>query len=375
MSTDGLKIGVIGLGVGAAAHIPALRAEGFDVVAVAATSRDRATAAATDAGVGAAYDDYRALLEHPGLDAVTVATPTALHRPVIMAALEAGLHVLSEKPIGLDVAEAREVRDAAIKAGRTAMIAHAFRFAPARAHVKELLEQGYVGSVRNVTATFFAGPRAAWAPGPDAVKRGPGEMHWRMTRATGGGFLDGAGSTFFDSLRDWVGELDAVTGRTFEYGPERQQPDGAVATDADADEGFVAMFTFANGALGSMTMSIASPYGSGGRIDIYGSEGTLQLVQPGLLPGPDTSVLGGRFADGPGLTELTIPDRLLIEASELDPKVPYYTAYRPLLRAFADGIASGTSPHPNFEDAYKDQQITDAILESTDTGTWVRLDD
>lgn len=368
-----LTVGVIGVGVGATAHIPTLRIEGFDVIAVAASRQDRARQVAGDAGIPHAYGDYRSLLEHPGLDAVTVAAPTAMHHEIVMAALGAGLHVLSEKPIGLDLREAAEVRAAAEEANRTAMIAHAFRFSPVRRHVKELLDQGYVGTVRTVNATFFAGPRTTPVFPADAPRRGTGEMHWRMTRQSGGGFLDGAGSTFFDSLRDWLGELSGISGRTFDFGPERRQPDGAIATAADSDEGFTSYFEFETGALGTMTMSTGAPYGDGATIDIYGSEGRLQIVQPGLLPGDDTVVRGGRFADGESMADLPVPQRLRIPADERDPKPPFYTAYRPLMQAFAAGIASGTSPNPNFVDAYKNQQITDAILQSTETGEWVEL--
>ncbi len=256
--------------------------------------------------------------------------------------------------------------------GLTAMIAHAYRFSPVRLWIGELLDSGYVGTVRTVSVTYASAFPSGDLDDPALEKVDARKMHWRMDASRGGGFLDGAGSTFFDSLRVWFGEVTGVTGRTMMFNRKRMQPDGRVATDADSDEGFVAYCTFANGAVGTVHVNAAAPGGPGGRIDIFGSEGNLQILQPFLLPGPDTTVSGARLADGGGVEPLPVPDRLQIPADERDP-LPFFTAYRPLVRAFAHGIATGTSPAPNFDDAYKDQEITEAILESTKTGEFVTL--
>jgi predicted dehydrogenase len=104
-----------------------------------------------------------------------------------------------------------------------------------------------------------------------------------------------------------------------------------------------------------------------------GSEGTLRLTQAGLLPISTDTVSGGRFDDGPEIKQLEIPDRLKEKVDERSPKIEAYHAYQAIVRKFAEGMRNGTSPSPNFEDAYELQRITDAIRESSEAGGWVTV--
>ena len=98
MTTTNLHIGVVGVGFGATVQVPGLQSEGVDVVAVCASRRERAEKAAGDFGIPGIYTDYREMLRHPGMDAVSVATPPAVRHEIVMTALDAGKHVLCEKP-------------------------------------------------------------------------------------------------------------------------------------------------------------------------------------------------------------------------------------------------------------------------------------
>lgn len=357
------SVAIVGLNVGVNGHIPAFRAEGIDIVALGAQHRDKAEAAAAEHGVAEAYDDFGALLQHPGLDAVVVATPPAQHLDMVMRALEAGKHVLVEKPFALNSADAAAMRDRARSSGKIAMIAEAYRFGASRAYVKDLISQGYIGDPRTLSITLFLGPRQR----PEAA--GP-RQHWRSSNTTGGGFSAGPASTFFDSVLDWFGDIQKVSGRTYQAHPGASQPDG---TPADADESMSVNFELANGAWGSFTATLLAPFGQGATFDLVGSEGALRIVQPALLPSSGDVVIGGRFDDGPQVQTFEVPVKYYESENELGPKIEFYRPYRAIVRAFVEGIRSGNASSPSFEDAYKLQRITDAIRESSTSGGWVSI--
>ena len=359
-----VKVGVVGVAFGVSAHIPCLLTEGFEVVAIAAAHKERAEEAATRLGIPAAYGDYRQLLEDPGVDAVAVATPPAPRHEISLAALEAGKHVLVEKPFAVNEQQAKEMWEKADSTKLTAMIVQPYRFGPARAYVKELLDQGYVGKVRTVAITYFSGPKE---------KRPPSPIHWRMSEALGGGMLLGPGSTLIDSVRDWFGEITSVAGKVFTHDYDRTQPDGTVAALADSDDAFGSLFTLTNGAWGTLVFSGAAAYGAGGRIEIFGSEGTLQISQPSLIATGADTVSGARFSDGQEVKPLAIPNKFQLSPDPREPQADGQRYYRYAIRRFAEGIEHGTSPSPNFYDAYKVQQVLEAIKQSGRTGQWINI--
>lgn len=135
MSKRECGVAVVGLGVGLDGHVPSLRAAGFTVTALAARRLDALQAAGKSAGVSSLYTDFDELLSHPGLNAVCIATPPPSHHALVLKALAARKHVLVEKEFAMTAAEAKDMLEAAQKAGVTAMVAQAFRFSPSRAFV------------------------------------------------------------------------------------------------------------------------------------------------------------------------------------------------------------------------------------------------
>ena len=347
-----IRIGVIGVGFGAKVQAPAFQDEGFEVVAICSRREERAREAAASLGIPHAYTDYRKMLEQPDLDAVSIVTPPNLHHEMTAAALDGGKHVLCEKPFAMDEAEARAMLDKARGTSLTAMVAHEFRFAPARAYVKELVEQGYIGGFQNASVTLFM------RGGPPGGRPG---FDWRQQYSYGGGQLGGLGSHYIDCLRDWFGDVASVSGRVF-------TPEGAAHGADTSDDAFGVLMTFANGGWGSVTANFAAPLGSRARIEIHGTECTLSLSHAGPNPPADGVVVGGRHAEGEELHELPVPDRLGVVADERDARLG---AFRVLAGRFRRGIEEGTSPTPNFEDACRCQQIMDAVRFGG--GPWVEL--
>lgn len=153
MSADQLHVGVVGAGILGSRHARQFdELEGARLVAVADLNADRAAEVAGRYGAEW-YDDFRSLLDMPGLDAVAIATPDHLHVEPVMAALEAGKHVLVEKPLATTVADATKLVEAAEANHRTLQVNYSQRFVPDYSWAKDQIEAGTVGrllSMRSV---------------------------------------------------------------------------------------------------------------------------------------------------------------------------------------------------------------------------------
>jgi predicted dehydrogenase len=178
-----MRIGLIGAGhVGVNAHIPAVQAnDGMTIAAVADPTPERLRAAADAAGLGAddLFADWRDLIAREDIDAVIVATPQRFRPEIVIAAAEAGKHILAEKPLALTPAEARSMIDAAREHGVTLATVHNYHFMPVYQDIKEVLDSGEIGqpeiAVLNYLGVEDRPGAAAYSP------------RWRHSAADSGG--------------------------------------------------------------------------------------------------------------------------------------------------------------------------------------------
>jgi predicted dehydrogenase len=350
-SNQPLRVGVVGVGFGATVHVPGFQSEGWDVRAVWGRTASRAREAAERLGVPEVVEDWRALVTRDDLDAVAIATPPGTHLEMVTAALEAGKHVLCEKPFALNAGEAEQMRALTERTGRTAMVAHEFRWAPQRSHIKQLLEEGAIGEPRLVVAELLLGRAAPETPPP---------MTWGGRAAEGGGFLGALGSHYIDGLRHWFGDIARASGTLRTLRPDRTDAATGSVVQADADDTFAFTLEFEGGVVATMTASSAVSPGQGARITISGTDGVLVATQRGPNPEPDGVVLAGKATDR-ALAPLEMPERYRPFEDDRDPRL---VAFRLLVREFERGIRAGTSPAPNFEDALRVQEALDAIRAS-----------
>ena len=360
MADGPVRMGVVGVGFGATVHLPGLQSEGIEVVAVCSRRPERVQSAAERFGIANVYTDYAEMLKRNDLDAISVVSPVPLHHPMTMAALEAGLHVLCEKPFTTNQGLAREMWLEAQRRGLTAMVGHEFRFASARMRVKELLDEGYIGPLKMAVMRLLLGPTAPRQARPFAAQRDEA--------AQGAGFLWGLRSHYIDCLRHWFGDVKSVSGRVASLYPDRTLPDSSVV-QADADDTFTFTLDFANGGSATMIGSNAAAYGSGPAVEVYGRDGTLATPQRGVNPPAHGTLLGAKLGEE-RLQELPIPERLQPFADARDDRL---MPYRLMVREFVRGIREGTSPTPNFYDGYRVQQVLDAVRESSRTGRRVEI--
>lgn len=353
-----MRVGIVGLGFGAQVHLPAFQSEGWEVVAVCARTRDKAQQVADAAGVKHVLTDPRELMARKDIDAVAISTPPSTHHPLSMAALAAGKHVICEKPFAMNVREAAEMRDLAARSGRTAMIAHEFRYTPQRRYIKQLVADGHIGTFRLCTVELFLDRYVTPQPRPSA---------WMAFHEHGGGILGALGSHYIDGLRDWFGEVASVHCQLATLRPDLVDASGKAAK-AEAEDTFSFTLNFASGGMATMIASFAATPSRGARIVVMGDEGTLVAEQAGPNPTHDGVVVGSR--KGAPLVPMATPQHIALPADDRDHRL---MAFRMLVRDFAKGIESGQSPAPNFVDGWRCQQVLDAARESAASGRTVRL--
>ena len=353
------RIGIIGVGFGAQVHVPGFRSEGWEVAAICSRNREKTQKVASEAGIAGVFTDPMELIRRDDLDAVAISTPPGAHHALAIAALRAGKHVLCEKPFALDAGQAAEMRDAAEKSGRTAMVAHEFRHTPQRAYIKQLLAENHIGKFRLCTMELFL---------DRFVTREPRPLTWAAHRAEGGGLLGALGSHYIDGLRYWFGDVASVAGRLATLRPDLVDVATGRKVAAETDDTFSFTLTFVNGGMATMIASFATTPTRGARIAVMGDDGTLLAEQSGPNPAEDGVVVASR--DGAPLKPLATPARYTPFADARDPRL---MAFRLLVKDFTTGIERGTSPAPNFTDGLRCQQVLDAVRESSASGRTVVL--
>jgi predicted dehydrogenase len=354
-----MRVGIIGVGFGAQVHLPAFQSEGWEVAALCGRTRDKARAAADAAGVKDVCSDPVDLFSRKDIDAIAISTPPATHHPLSVAALNAGKHVVCEKPFAMTAAEAAQMRDAAERNKRVAMIAHEFRFAPQRRYIKKLLRDGYIGRFNLCTIELFLDRYVTEQPRP---------LTWQAYKAEGGGLLGALGSHYIDGLRDWFGEIAAVHCQLSALRPDVLDAKTGKIVKAETDDTFTFAVDFVAGGTATMVASFATTPARGARLAVMGDEGTLIAEQSGPNPTDDGVVVASR--KGSPLAPLPTPPEF---ATATDPRDHRLMSFRALVREFTRGIEEGGSRHPSFEDGWRCQQVLDAARQSSESGRTVAI--
>ena len=377
-----LGIGVVGLGwMGRVhttsyrrlvEHFPELGVEPRLVIASDLAADRRAHAERV--GFEATTEDWRAVVEHPDVEAVSVTTPNAMHREVALAAIAAGKHVWVEKPVGRGLDDTLAVAEAAERAGVVSGVGFCYRFAPAVQHAKRLIEAGEIGDVNHYRGVFLAD----YANRPDAA------ASWRFFRAdAGSGALGDLMAHIVDMTHHLVGPIERLSGRTATMIPRRPPlPVGSgthfsrVETDelvdVDNEDWAAALVELVGGAVGSLEASrvIVGPHVAM-RFEVHGTKGALawelermnelerfQLAENGEDEGYMRVVAGAQHPDfaafqpGAGVP-MGYDDLRVLEA-----------------RTFVSAVARGEQDAPGLAEMVATARVLDAIERSAQSGTW-----
>lgn len=353
---DRLRVGIIGTGFGRTVQaVGFARHPGFTAVAIAGSDEAKTRRLAGELGIPGAYGDWRRMLEAERCDLVCIATPVDLHHPMMLAALEAGAHVLCEKPTALHRFQAAEMRDRARALGRVAAMNHEFRFYPARRAAVEIAKRGGIGV-----------PRRGEILGRYPIWNTPGSrgMNWLSERARGGGILGALGSHHTDCLRLFFGEPVQATAELRvsqpRRGPTADRPVSGIAT---ADDGCTVHYAFGGGATALVDLDAAAPYRFE-RFEIHGSEASLRWDDGGYRL--------WRLAPGREPEELEVPAEFRLAPREGDPAL--VAPFGVLVGRLHDAITKGAAMEPGFDDAVAVQSALDAARLSSESGARVRVE-
>ncbi len=358
--TSGKQIGVavIGTGFGKKVHIPGFQNHPrTELVAVYNPNLGKAKAIADEYKILYAYNDLDKILRLPEVDAVSISTPPFLHYEMAKRALDAGKHLLLEKPMAMNATEVRELYHLAGKRNLVAMADFEFRFVPAWQLLAEHLQEDYTGKKRLIKidwlVTSRANPKRTW--------------NWYSQKDAGGGALGAVGSHAFDYINWLFGSVSRLNGYLNCAIIERPDHQDGKMKPVDADDICLIMLELADGTPCQLSVSSVIYNGRGHFVEIYGEEGTLVLGSDNLKD----YVHGFRLFAAPAgkpLKKVSIPKRLDFTEVFSDGRIAPFIR---LVDRFVESIDTGKSLVPSLKEGVYSQLLMDLTHQSDRSRSWV----
>lgn len=379
-----LNVGLIGYQFMGKAHSNAYRQVGrfFDLPyevgmrTLCGRTEGAVRAAADKFGWERVETDWRSVIDDPEIHIVDVSTPGDSHCEIAVAAAQAGKIVFCEKPIGNTLDEAETMRDAVAKAGVPNAVFHNYRKAPAVALAKQLIEEGKLGTLHHIRATYLQD----WIADPNFP------LVWRLEKEkAGSGSLGDIGAHIIDLARMLVGEFAEVSGLTHTFVTRRPLPGaiddrlGAAASsemgDVTVDDAALFLARFQNGVIGTFEATrFAVGRKNYNRFEINGSKGSLvfNLERMNELEFFDNTVP----ENARGFSVIQATEGVHPYAGHYWPVghiIGYEHTFVNLVADALTAIQEGKPISPNFEDGYQNQRVLDAVERSAHSKAWVSL--
>ena len=337
-----IRIAVAGTGYGTRALPVYTDLSEFEPVGVWSRREEPAREAAHDAGIELATTDLDELLDADGLEAVHVAAPVFMHGDVVHAALERGLHVLCEKPVAGDLAEARALAAAVEEAGVVCVVNFTRRYHDTRRRLLELVPE-VVGRPRLAQVSLVHTDHAT----PDARP-----FTWVQDAELGGGRLQGYGIHDLDLLLLAFGEVASVAAALEVQVTERS--DGERSRRVTAEDTYALMLRMREGGLATVTMTATARHGRGDLVELHGDRGTARLdAERRLWYGTEGDELR---CEGP---------------LDADSK----QAFAHVARSFHGAVREKRPPEPSLDDGLRVQALMDAVRRAEAERRWVEVED
>lgn len=379
-----IRVGMIGYQFMGKAHSHAYRdlpfyfdTETKPVMQAIAGRHEEAVKKAADNFGWASYEtDALKLIERDDIDLIDIVTPNNTHAEFAIAAAQAGKHVLCEKPLALNLRDAKKMLDAVHKAGVVNMVSHNYRFSPAVQLAKKLIQENRLGKIYHIRAQYLQ----------DFIMDPQFPLVWRLQKeVTGSGALGDIGAHIIDLARFLVGEINEVVGLMETFIKERpigKMSGGLSAIGHESEMGKVTvddaaafLARFENGALGVFEATrFAGGNRNGNRFEINGEKGSIRWDLENM------NNLEVYWADDdPGLqgfrtincTEAHHPF-----AGRYWPPghiIGYEHTFINLLYELMNSITTGKNSSPTFEDGVRNQAVLEAVEKSAETGNWVSV--
>jgi predicted dehydrogenase len=369
MTSRRLRVGVLGAGAWArAAHIPGWRRDPrAEVAVICDVERARAEETGARFGVAASSNDWQATVARSDLDVIDIATPSHTHFELAWAALEAGKHVLCEKPVAYDFRETRRAAELARARGLKTKLGFTFRYSPGVQYAKTMMDEGFVG-----TPFIFNGyeQNSQWLDPAVPLRQVDHTADQTVLQTSS---LEGYGAPIIDIGRWWVGaDYTRVVGLMRNFIPERMVRATGRTMRMNIDDGDIFIGEYANGALGSIQTSYVT-IGSypGVEARLYGSRGAIicRLVEEAGV----AETIRVATPDNTEFRELEIPQGFYPTGGH--PRESWRSLfYANLIRDFVDEILdAGARNQGNFEDGARVQEVINAVERSVRERRWVTL--
>jgi predicted dehydrogenase len=362
MPEQKINIGVIGTsGYADIMHLTSLRTHpGARLAAICGRNRERAEELARKHEISQVFSDYHEMIEKGSLDAVIVASPDDLHYPMTMAALDAGLHVLCEKPMALTVEHAQAMTEKAEAAGVVNMVMFSWHWSPHLRFVRQLVEEGQIGHCYHCDFRFIGG-------------FGRNKQYlWRFDGERSIGILGDLGSHMIYVAHTLIGNIRRVSAHLSTF-VERPGLDGRPLVPVN--DSAMLNVEFENGVQGSIHLSAVAELGARRmqqQIILAGATGSIETD----LSYHSQTVRAVRQGDK-DFVDLPIPAHLWPEG---DPALSFVEQWFALYhsqsigsRLFVDVILENHRDVPNFRDGLQVQRVIEAALQAHQTGCWVSV--
>lgn len=328
--------------------------------------------------------DWRQVVARDDIDVIDIATPTINHVEIALAAIKAGKHVFCEKPLSMNATESKQMLEAAEKAGIVHMLGHNYRRCPAVGLAKKMVEEGRLGKIYHIRAVYLQD----WIMDPDFP------AIWKLNKDIAGSGPHGDLNAHIVDLARYItgDEIDSVVGMKETFIKKRPKPHVAEKlsgmlkanalsesdmADVTVEDACAFLARFKSGAIGTFEATrFAGGRKNYNKIEINGSKGTI------IFEFEDMNHLKYWNADDPieiqGFKNIMVTEDCH----------PYISAWWPpghiigfentFVNQFADffrAIKENESVNPNFFDGWKGNQVLDAVMKSTETGIWQKVDE
>jgi predicted dehydrogenase len=364
-----LRVGILGAGAWAQfAHIPGWKRDPrCELVAIADPVVDKAREFATQFGIPSVYQTHEELIARTDIQVVDVCTPSATHFDLSWAALEAGKHVLCEKPVAYDFVDTRRAAALARSKGLKTKLGFTFRYSPAMRYMKQLIDDGFVG-----TPFIFNGyeQNSQWLDPQNPLRQVDHTADQSMIQVSS---LEGYGAPIMDIGHLFMGSrFKEVVGTMKNFIPERMVRATGTMMKMNIDDGDIFIGEFESGAIGSIQTSFVTVGNYPGiEARVYGSKGALicRLVEENGI----CEVLKAATGDQVEFRELDIPPHFYPHGGS---RTESWRSlfYANLIKSFITEIQDdGPENEGNFEDGAHVQELINAVEISFRQRRWVSI--
>jgi predicted dehydrogenase len=359
--TRKIRLGLVGTSWWSDFFFSALKTHpGVELAAVCGRNKARADEQAAKNNIPAVFTDYAEMMRAGGLEAVVVVTPDDTHHAITLAALDAGLHVLCEKPLAVTAQQAREMLERAEAKGLRHMVHFTYRWMPYFRYFHDLVAEGFVGRLYHAEFSYLGG----WARDTSYA--------WRYDQDRANGVLGDLGSHWIDMAHWLAGPISRVRSHLGVYVKRDGAQGGPLANPAN--ESSLLLVEFANGAHGTIHASSVAHIADRGmqqQVKLYGEAGTLEINAN--YGGPeDGAVIRAVRAGENEFKTLPVPDSYWAGAQSAA-VWDVFNTQSVGVRAFVDSILEDRPATPDFRDGYRAQQVIDAALASHRIGEAVSI--